>query len=126
MASALGNTDDGMGATGDSGFTGSVNSMSESGLEGAAAASSDSSGMSSVSLSHDLSDHSGFKHKFHHPLESRYSGTASENLHGDTQGSYSLGTSEDDGEVSVSTQSIELVEYMDFYEDGVSDAELSI
>ena len=69
-------------------------------------------------MDHSLSDHSGHKHKFHHPLESRYSGTASENLHGDTQGSYSLGSSEDDGEVSVSTQSIEIVEFQDFYENG--------
>ena len=112
LASALGMTDDGMGAAGDSGMTGSDLSDSEGVL------SSDSSAMSSVSLDHDLSDHSGHKHKFHHPLESRYSGTASENLHGDTQGSYSLGTSEDDGEVSVSSQSIVLVEYEDFYEDG--------
>ena len=41
---------------------------------------------SEESLDHDLSDHSGFKHKghFHDPLESRYSGTHSENLDGDT------------------------------------------
>ena len=38
------------------------------------------------SLDHDLSDHSGFKHKghFHHPIESRYSNTNSENFDGDT------------------------------------------
>ena len=41
---------------------------------------------SEESLSHDLSDHSGFRNlgHFHHPLESRYSGTNSENLDGDT------------------------------------------
>ena len=77
-------SDDGMGNAGDSGMTMSVNSMSEPTAGGAAVPSSDSSGMSSSSLSHDLSDHSGFKHKFHHPLESRYSDTVSENLHGDT------------------------------------------
>ena len=120
MASALGLSDDGMGAAGDSGFTGSDLSDSEGVL------SSDSSALSSVSLDHDLSDHSGHKHKFHHPLESRYSGTASENLHGDTQGSYSQGSSEDDGEVSVSTQSIEIVEYQDFYEDANDAATLAI
>ena len=78
IASAQGLTDDGAGATGDSGFTGSDLSDSEG------VASSDSSADSSNSLDHDLSDHSGFKHKFHHPLESRYSDTASENLGGDT------------------------------------------
>ena len=104
-------SDDGMGEAGDSGMT--MSDLSDS--EGSA--SSDSSAMSEESLDHDLSDHSGFKHKFHHPLESRYSGTASENLHGDTQGSYSLGSSEGSGEVSVSTQSIEIVEYQDFFED---------
>ena len=115
-------TDDGMGEAGDSGMTGSDLSDSEDGEM-----SSDSSAMSEASLDHDLSDHSGHKHKFHHPLESRYSGTASENLHGDTQGSYSLGTSEDDGEVSVSTQSIELVEYEDFYDgDGNDSASVRI
>ena len=113
-------TDDGAGMAGDSGMTGSDLSDSEGVL------SSDSSALSSVSLSHDLSDHSGHKHKFHHPLESRYSGTASENLHGDTQGSYSLGSSENDGEVSVSTQSIEIVEYQDFYEDANDAATLVI
>ena len=78
IASAQGLTDDGVGAAGDSGFTGSDLSDSEG------VASSDSSADSSNSLDHDLSDHSGFKHKFHHPLESRYSETASENLGGDT------------------------------------------
>ena len=99
----------------------SSNSLSEPTAGGAAVASSDSSAMSSSSLSHDLSDHSGFKHKFHHPLESRYSGTVSDNPHGDTQGSVSEDTSGDG--ISVSTQSIELVEYVDFYEaanDGAS------
>ena len=97
---------------GDSGMTGSDLSDSEG------SPSSDSSALSEDSLDHDLSDHSAFKHKFHHPLESRYSGTASENLHGDTQGSYSLGSSDSDGDgVSVSTQSIEIVEYENFYED---------
>ena len=72
-----------MGMAGDSGMTGSDLSDSEGVM------SSDSSADSEDSLDHDLSDHSGFKHKFHHPLESRYSGTASENPHGDTQGSIS-------------------------------------
>ena len=71
-------SDDGAGMAGDSGMTGSDLSDSEGVM------SSDSSADSELSLSHDLSDHSGFKHKFHHPLESRYSGTASENPHGDT------------------------------------------
>ena len=90
-------TDDGAVADdGGSGFTGSMESDSEG------VPSSNSSALSEVSLDHELSDHSGFKHKFHHPLESRYSGTASENLGGDTQGSYSLDSSDGDG-VSVST-----------------------
>ena len=70
---------------------------------------------SSASLSHDLSNHSGFKYKhhFHHPLESRYSGTDSESSGGDTQGSRSRGTS---GLAStVSTQSITLEEFKDLY-----------
>ena len=97
LASAQGMTDDGAVADdGGSGFTGSMESDSEG------VPSSNSSALSEVSIDHELSDHSGFKHKFHHPLESRYSGTASENLGGDTQGSYSLDSSDGDG-VSVST-----------------------
>ena len=71
---------------------------------------------SDVSLDHDLSDHSGFKHKghFHDPLESRYSGTNSENLWRDTQGSVSRGTSGPGS--TVSTQSIELSLYTEIYE----------
>lgn len=74
---------------------------------------------STVSLDHDLSDHDGFKHKghFHHPLESRYSETDSENLWRDTQGSVSRGTSDNNGRASkVSTQSISLEEMKEFYE----------
>ena len=59
-------------------------------------------------------------------MESRYSGTASENLHGDSQGSFSLDTSEGDGEASVSTQSIEIVPYQDFFEDANPGATLVI
>ena len=86
-----------------------------------------SSEASEESLDHDLSDHSGFKHKghFHHPLESRYSGTNSENLDGDTQGSHSHGTSDtqNDGKAStLSTQSIILEKYEEFYEN-VNDSE---
>lgn len=76
----MGMTDDGA-ATGDddSGFTVET-------TESAGSSSVSSTEMSVASLDHDLSDHSGFKHKghFHHPLESRYSGTNSENLDGDT------------------------------------------
>ena len=77
---------------------------------------SSTSSTSDVSLDHDLSDHSGFKHKghFHHPLESRYSGTNSENLWRDTQGSKSRGTSGIGS--TVSTQSIELSLYTEIYE----------
>ena len=76
-------------------------------------------------LSYDhLSDHSGFQHKFDHPLESRYSGTVSENLGGDTQGSYSRGTSGDG--ISVSSQSIELRPYEEFYENFSDDAVYTI
>ena len=114
-ASAMGMTDDGA-ATGDdmSGFTVET-------TESAGASSVSSSEASVASLDHDLSDHSGFKHKghFHHPLESRYSGTNSENLDGDTQGSHSHGTSDtqNDGKAStVSTQSIVLEEYKEIYE----------
>ena len=79
LASAEGLTDDGLALDdGGSGFTGSQESDSEG------VASSDSSADSEDSLDHDLSNHSGFKHKFHHPLESRYSDTASENFGGDT------------------------------------------
>ena len=74
---------------------------------------------STDSLDHSLSDHSGFKHKhghFDHPLESRYSGTDSESWH-DTQGSVSKGTSNNPGGLAstVSTQSITLKEYKEFY-----------
>ena len=82
-------TDDGAAADdGGSGMTGSDESDSEGSL------SSDSSALSSVSLDHSLSDHSGFMKKHHQTGESRYSGTASENLHGDTAGSKSHGTSD--------------------------------
>ena len=107
MASALGMTDDGVAANdGGSGFTGSALSSSEG------VASSDSSADSEQSLDHDLSDHSGYKHgHFHHPLESRRSGTASSNRSGDTQDSISQGTSG----TGVSTQSIILRPYQDIY-----------
>ena len=82
-------TDDGLAADdGGSGMTGSDESDSEGVL------SSDSSADSSVSVDHSLSDHSGFKFKHNHPDESRYSGTNSENLHGDTANSKSHGTSD--------------------------------
>ena len=79
---------------------------------------------SSASLTHDLSDHSGFKHKhghFDHPLESRYSGTDSESWH-DTQGSVSKGTSNNPGGLAstVSTQSITLKEYREFYNENAA------
>ena len=108
-ASALGMTDDGSrSGDGGSGFTGSGVSATED-----AAPSSNSSALSEQSLDHDLSDHSGYKHgHFHHPLESRRSGTASSNQSGDTQDSISEGTS---GSV-VSTQSIILVPYANIYE----------
>ena len=104
-------TDDGMAADdGGSGMTGSDESDSEGSL------SSDSSAGSSVSVDHSLSDHSGFKFKHHHPDESRYSDTNSENLHGDSAGSRSLGTSDNSGNPSlVSTVSIVEVLPFDFY-----------
>ena len=114
IASAQGLTDDHVvSGDGGSGSTNSIASVTESG--GIIVTSTSSSSSNPSSLDHDLSDHSGFKHKFHHPLESRYSGTASENLGGDTQGSYSRGTSGDG--ISVSTQSIKLKSYFNFYED---------
>ena len=72
---------------GGSGFTNTRNSVSEGVL------SSDSSALSEASLSHDLSDHSGFKYFFRDSLESRYSGTDSDNLLGDTNRSFSHGSS---------------------------------
>ena len=81
-------TDDGMAVDdGGSGFTNTRNSVSEGVM------SSDSSAFSEASLSHDLSDHSGYKHHFRDPLESRYSGTNSDNLSGDTNRSFSRGSS---------------------------------
>ena len=123
-ASAMGMTDDGL-ASGDGGSGFSVDSMESSGNSiggsGSGEMQSPSDSETSIeSLDHDLSDHSGFKHKghFHHPLESRYSNTNSDNLDGDTQGSHSHGTSDlqNDGKAStVSTQSIILEEYKEFY-----------
>ena len=81
----MGMTDDGAVADdGGSGFT--MDSMESDDASDANDSMSSASEASVASLSHDLSDHSGFKHKghFHHPLESRYSGTNSENLDGDT------------------------------------------
>ena len=110
-ASALGMTDDGNGDPGDSGNTMSDESDSEG------SASSDSSALSEQSLDHDLSDHSGYKHgHFHHPLESRRSGTASSNRSGDTQDSISQGTSG----TGVSTQSIILRPYQDIYDNAIT------
>ena len=60
----------------------------------------------------------------HHPLESRYSGTASENSSGYTQGSYSRGTSGDG--ISVSTQSITLKPFYGFYDNFSDDAVYTI
>ena len=84
-------TDDGLVANdGGSGETNSDLSPSENGE-----VSSDSSDDSVESLDHDLSDHSRYKNMFNPDMdESRYSGTASENLGGDTQGSFSHGSSD--------------------------------
>ena len=83
--------------------------------------SSDSSALSNQSLSHSLSDHSGYKHvKNHHLSESRYSGTESDNFHGFTAWSISRGTSDGGAASVVSTQSITLVEPMDFYENALT------
>lgn len=81
----MGMTDDGsMMDDGGSGFT--IETTESAGASAGMNQSSTSSEESEESLDHDLSDHSGFKHKghFHDPLESRYSGTHSENLDGDT------------------------------------------
>ena len=81
----MGMTDDGA-APGDgmSGFT--VETMESDASSNGSDSDSSASEASVMSLDHDLSDHSGFKHKghFHHPLESSYSNTHSENLDGDT------------------------------------------
>ena len=76
---------DGGNNAGDSGMTVDTVESNDDSMMGDDASMTNTS-ESSDSLDHDLSDHSGFKHKghFHHPLESRYSGTNSENLHGDT------------------------------------------
>ena len=77
---------------GGSGETNSDLSASEDGE-----VSSDSSDDSVESLDHDLSDHSWYKNMFNPDFdESRYSGTASENFGGDTQGSISEGSSDGD------------------------------
>ena len=81
----MGMTDDGLVADdGGSGFT--MDTVESVGTSNGVDSVSSASEASVASLDHDLSDHSGFKHKghFHHPLESRYSGTNSENLDGDT------------------------------------------
>ena len=80
----MGMTDDG--AVADDGGSGFTMDTVESADPSDGNSVSSASEMSVASLDHDLSDHSGFKHKghFHHPLESRYSGTNSENLDGDT------------------------------------------
>ena len=76
------------------------------------ALSSDSEIDSSTSLDHSLGDHGHYKGHVH-GSESRYSGTQSDNSHGDTQGSHSLGTS---GSRSIlSTVSISLVSHIEFY-----------
>ena len=105
-------TDDGLVANdGGSGESDSDLSASEDGV-----VSSDTSNDSSISLSHSLSDHSGFKFKNQHPDESRYSGTASENLHGFTAWSRSHGTSDNTDNPSIlSTVSISEVLPFDFY-----------
>ena len=73
--------------------------------------SSDSEADSSTSLDHS---HEDFKKHAQHHDESRYSHTNSENKSGDTQGSLSHGTS---GTASqISTVSIDLVPFKDFYE----------
>ena len=84
-------TDDGLVADdGGSGETNSDLSPSENGV-----VSSNSSDDSVESLDHDLSDHSWHKNMYNPDFdESRFSGTASENLDGDTQGSISEGSSD--------------------------------
>ena len=126
----MGMTDDGSQADdGGSGFTMETVESGGDSLNGTQSVTSTEE--SEESLDHDLSDHSGFKHKghFHDPLESRYSGTHSENLDGDTQGSHSHGTSDtqNDGKAStVSTQSIILEEYKEFYANNADGEEVKI
>ena len=68
---------------------------------------------SSTSLDHSLDDHSGYK--FHtHESESRYSGTQSDNSHGDTQGSRSRGTS--GSRSMLSTVSFTLESHIEYYD----------
>ena len=128
-ADAMGLDTDGGNNAGDSGMTVDTVESNDDSMMGDDASMTNTS-ESSDSLDHDLSDHSGFKHKghFHHPLESRYSGTNSENLHGDTQGSHSHGTSNNsDGKAStVSTQSITLKSYENFYSNNEDDQNIQV
>ena len=86
--------------------------MSTSGM------STDSANTSSTSLSHS---HAELDFKRNHlDLESRYSGTQSENIKGNTQGSISVGTS---GLLStLSTVSFTLEQYKEFYANSNSTA----
>ena len=87
-------------------------SMSENGEM-----SSDSEADSSTSIDHSHEEFGHGKLHAHHHDESVYSHTYSNNTHGDTQGSFSHGTSDASGEASeVSTVSILLRPYEEFYE----------
>ena len=78
--------------------------------------SSDSEVDSSTSIDHSHEEFGHGKGHFHHPLESRYSHTNSSNRHGDTQGSYSHGTSDASGMASeLSTVSIRLRPHEEVY-----------
>ena len=86
-------------------------SMSENGEM-----SSDSEPDSSTSIDHSHEEFGHGKGHFHHPLESHYSHTNSSNRHGDTQGSFSHGTSDASGMASeLSTVSIRLRPYDEAY-----------
>ena len=89
--------------------------------------SSDSEADSSTSLDHSHSEFRHGKAHFHHPLESRYSQTNSENLRGDTQGSISHGTSDDSDSIStISTVSINVRSFSDWYKNVNDNSTLDI
>ena len=83
---------------------------------------------SSVSLSHNHHNHKSKAHGyFDLPFESRYSGTNSLNLDGDTQQSWSHGTSDrSDRPSTVSTQSFVLAKPRNFFANSNDDQSISI
>ena len=88
--------------------------------------SSDSAATSTASPTHSHSSFYGYGDSSH-LLESRHSGTASKNKSGDTNGSFSHGTSQGSGSAStLSSVSIKIKPFKNFFENTVDNQQVTV